>query len=219
MTKIISMMEIMILIDKSSSNKVKRHGFTPPLNFQQIGAWCAAAILVLSYFLVIMPGNYFIHVSFVIIFWLIYSWIVAFLLYFCLRTTWSDPTDPNVKYEQECRKQGIEPVENQELEFLWDVWEAFVLERTKHWGDWNRWVDLFDHHWKWLNNCIGGANYRLFIGLIVVLFIKNIVFMINALIFMFVLIIDEAKFQEGFEEYYGTQPSRWALFIYVLFLI
>lgn len=40
--------------------------------------------------------------------------------------------------------------------------------RTKHCGDCNRCVAVFDHHCKWLNNCIGGLNYSLFFGLVTI---------------------------------------------------
>ena len=199
--------------------KVKNHGFMTPLHPQQIGAWWVAALLVISYFMVIIPGNYFIHVAFIVIFWLIYGALVAALLYFWTRATLSDPTDRNVVYERECRKEGVEPEDNDELEFFCDVCEAYVHDRTKHCGDCNRCVDLFDHHCKWLNNCVGGANYALFIGLVIVLWAKTVVFVLNSIIFMFVLLIDEDKFHEGFEEFYDTQPNRWGLFVYVLLLL
>jgi hypothetical protein len=48
--------------------RTKHHGFMWPLHPQQIGAWCVAAILVISYFLVIIPSNYFIHTAWVVIF-------------------------------------------------------------------------------------------------------------------------------------------------------
>jgi palmitoyltransferase len=37
---------------------------------------------------------------------------------------------------------------------------------SKHCGECNRWVGGFDHHCKWLNNCVGGKNYRSFFILI-----------------------------------------------------
>eukprot|EP00347_Sterkiella_histriomuscorum_P005928 403354727 len=56
-----------------------------------------------------------------------------------------DPTDPNVYLEKSLRIQG-----------------------TKHCGDCNRCVAVFDHHCKWLNNCIGDLNYNYFLTLICV---------------------------------------------------
>ena len=62
--------------------KTKRHGFMLPLHPQQIGAWVAASILVISYFMVVIPSNYFIHVAWVVIFSLIYLGLVIALFYF-----------------------------------------------------------------------------------------------------------------------------------------
>ena len=41
-----------------------------------------------------------------------------------------------------------------------------MTKTSKHCGSCDRCVDGFDHHCKWLNNCIGSLNYRLFILLI-----------------------------------------------------
>ena len=42
-----------------------------------------------------------------------------------------------------------------------------VYENTKHCKTCNKCVSNYDHHCMWLNNCIGGKNYRYFIKFIV----------------------------------------------------
>jgi palmitoyltransferase len=41
-----------------------------------------------------------------------------------------------------------------------------VSSTSKHCSACNRCVDLFDHHCRWLNNCIAKGNYRTFVVLI-----------------------------------------------------
>jgi palmitoyltransferase len=68
--------------------------------------------------------------------------------------------------ERAAKKLGKELEENEELEYYCDVCESYVGDRSKHCGDCNRCVDVFDHHCKWMNNCVGEKNYKAFIILI-----------------------------------------------------
>ena len=47
-------------------------------------------------------------------------------------------------------------------------------ESAKHCGSCNRCVEGFDHHCRWLNNCVGKANYKLFFRLIVCVFLMSL---------------------------------------------
>ena len=58
-----------------------------------------------------------------------------------------------------------------------------VGEKTKHCGQCNRCVNVFDHHCEWLGNCVGASNYKWFIlqlifGFLVVL-VHNMVNITN----------------------------------------
>lgn len=55
-------------------------------------------------------------------------------------------------------------------EFMCEVCDTHVLNSAKHCGACNRCVDQFDHHCKWINNCVGRANYRHFFRLIIAAF-------------------------------------------------
>lgn len=68
--------------------------------------------------------------------------------------TITDPNDQNVYIEQNLIKMGI-PIDSTGFEFMCQICNANIGERTKHCGDCNRCVAVFDHHCKWLNNCIG----------------------------------------------------------------
>ena len=46
------------------------------------------------------------------------------------------------------------------LDLYCSICLAYVQERTKHCGPCNRCCSQFDHHCKWLNNCIGSENYQ-----------------------------------------------------------
>jgi palmitoyltransferase len=147
-----------------------------------------------------------------------YALLLAGVTVYCLRATLTDPTDRNVIYERQCRKEGIQAEENDELEYFCDVCEAFVHDRTKHCGDCNRCSDLFDHHCKWLNNCIGGKNYVDFLVLISILLGQTIVFMLVSIVFVISAFADNSKFQEGFYKWYDTDLNRAGLIVFIVLL-
>lgn len=63
---------------------------------------------------------------------------------------------------------NIENVPMEHLyEFEWETWDWYVSKTTKHCKVCNRCTKDFDHHWVWLNNCIGYNNYTSFILLLV----------------------------------------------------
>jgi palmitoyltransferase len=51
------------------------------------------------------------------------------------------------------------------------VCETHVTNTAKHCGACNRCTEGFDHHCRWLNNCIGKANYKTFFNLIIAFFL------------------------------------------------
>lgn len=120
------------MVVTSNLNKVKNHGLVWPWHPQQIGTWVTMTVLVISYYLILVPGTYFIHDGYVIAICILYGLLLVGVTIYCLKATLTDPTDRNVVYERQCRKEGIEAEENEELEYFCDVCEAFVHDRTKH---------------------------------------------------------------------------------------
>lgn len=60
------------------------------------------------------------------------------------------------------------------FEFICQLCKTHVHNRTKHCGECNRCVAVFDHHCKWLNNCIGELNYKWFMALITIYLTQQI---------------------------------------------
>lgn len=81
--------------------KVKDHGLMAPLHPQQIGTWVVMTILVLSFYLFLVPGTYYISTGFVVFIILTYTGLFIGVVIFCLRATLTDPTDRNVLYERQ----------------------------------------------------------------------------------------------------------------------
>lgn len=81
-----------------------------------------------------------------------------------------DPTDPTIALERKSRsKRRLVKFDKKKFSFYCDLCGTHVLERTKHCRQCNRCTADFDHHCSWINNDIGGANYRVFIALLLAL--------------------------------------------------
>jgi hypothetical protein len=82
-----------------------------------------------------------------------------------ITVTLSDPTDPIVGAERKARLDRAY-FDFRKFSQICTICKTHVLENSKHCGHCDRCVDGFDHHCKWLNNCIGQQNYSKFIWLI-----------------------------------------------------
>ena len=81
-----------------------------------------------------------------------------------LLTAW-DPTDPVVYQHRQALQHGSVFQENL-YTMVCTACGTNVSAEAKHCSRCDRCVDSFDHHCKWLNNCIGQCNYRYFCGLL-----------------------------------------------------
>lgn len=159
-----------------TSNQTQRpqrrvHGLQLPLNYLQVLGWIVFVITMLLNFCILVQ-ILFDELKFVsiIIFSILYIFHIASHLAALLR-------DPG---ESALRKQEINTVP----EFDRTV-HAHVIEngrchlcnintsdkKTKHCGICNKCVYHFDHHCKWLNNCVGRRNYVPFIVCVISAFL------------------------------------------------
>lgn len=139
------------------------HGLQLPLNYLQVLGWMVFVITTLLNFVILVQIQFDdLKFASIVIFTLLYIFhVVSHLTALLL--------DPS---ESDLRKQEVNTVP----EFDRTI-HAHVIEngrchlcninttdkKTKHCGICNKCVYHFDHHCKWLNNCIGRRNYVAFI--------------------------------------------------------
>ena len=105
--------------------------------------------------------------------------LLLFGIYFYYKTSVCDCTDPLI-YFQRLNRDNLDEIQDRYRLFCTKcMLNTQVL--TKHCGYCNRCCYKFDHHCKWLNNCIGEYNYFHFLKLCVFLIIYMIlsIFIIN----------------------------------------
>lgn len=57
-----------------------------------------------------------------------------------------------------------------------DICRSYVNVSSRHCRACVRCVENFDHHCMWINNCVGGKNYRLFIVMISATFTSMVIY-------------------------------------------
>ncbi|OMJ81860.1 hypothetical protein SteCoe_17559 [Stentor coeruleus] len=140
---------------------VKPTGIDTPLSFQQILSWILILYWTVVYFFLLVP----IKCCFTIVLMTaIYTLLFGFLLYFGIKITKSDPSDPYIsQYKHSLRTTT--PFSSDYNNFC-ALCHSPVHDESKHCMVCYRCVENFDHHCTWVNNCIGKSNYQLFIKLI-----------------------------------------------------
>lgn len=103
----------------------------------------------------------------------IFGAISLIVVYYWLASTRSDPSDPTIRAQRICEAK-FERFDGTNYDFMCEICDTHVLSSAKHCGACNRCVSEFDHHCRWINNCVGGKNYTQFFRLIVAAFFMTL---------------------------------------------
>ncbi|XP_076169899.1 uncharacterized protein LOC143147983 [Ptiloglossa arizonensis] len=140
------------------------HGLQFPLHPQQVIGWIVILIIAINTFAVLTPllePN--LRPAFSILI------AAIFFTHLCSHLTvlLLDPADPQVRSQpankvlpEFDRAKHSRVIENGRCHLCNITTNS---KRTKHCSICNKCVVRFDHHCKWLNNCIGGRNYSAFL--------------------------------------------------------
>ena len=148
----------------------RKNGWSWPINLQAWITWVLTGIEVVIIGVIYVPfmGEKY-HVAVYSTLLSIFAITIVVMTYLTLKCMIADPTEP-MMYKG--------PNNALDYEYECDDWNCYVLEKTKHCKECNRWVRGFDHHCIWLNNCIGYNNYMYFYLLMIVYCLYNTLFII-----------------------------------------
>ena len=148
--------------------KVRTHGLERPYHPFQIISWFVTAYTSIIFCILIIPEYQDIErILYIIIF------SILLVLYLCIgyQVSKSDPTDPSILLFQSCKdhkynlySQLLELEESNDR--FCTICQCPVNTLSKHCVRCGRCTIGFDHHCKWVNNCIGEKNYLKFALLI-----------------------------------------------------
>jgi palmitoyltransferase len=140
--------------------KVKKNGFSTPLHPFQILSYILTLLNIFTAALAFPP---ILPTPAVLVLWTAYPLSQFLVVAFGFIVTRADPTDPLVH----ASKVVAASLELPNIGYKCHLCDSYVDKTSKHCGQCNRWCTGFDHHCKWTNNCVGSANYRPFIALVV----------------------------------------------------
>ena len=148
--------------------KSRRHGLERPYHAFQIMSWFVTAYTTTIFYILILPEYLGIERELYIA---IFSILLLLYLWIGYLVSKSDPTDPAILLFKTCKEHQYDlyrqllALEEMNDRFC-SICQCPVNSSSKHCIRCGRCTIGFDHHCKWVNNCIGEKNYISFILLI-----------------------------------------------------
>ncbi len=178
-----------------------------PFHYIQIIAIIVIVFLVLMNYLTLcinIPTNPWQWLSIVLSSVLILPFLIVFLVLSCL-----DPAENEVIYKSHGPRTDFDRREHAHVitDLYCHVCLVHVTEKAKHCSSCNKCIYAFDHHCIWLNTCIGGKNYRLFLFMLSLVVLGTLMIFINSLL-QFIGTFQDSSSTLSLKPYYDSSKIQ-----------
>lgn len=141
----------------------RSHGFSRPWDSLQVISWGLIGLFLSLFFTF---NGLFLRPPLGYALCIVYGALATMTLILNSLTTRSNAADPMISNKLSEHDMYCQAIPTNLT--LCQLCHAYVNKSSKHCGRCNKCVIGFDHHCKWLNNCIGKSNYRLFFSFVTV---------------------------------------------------
>ena len=153
-----------------------------PLHYVQILANIVIIFIILMNYLTLcvnIPTHPWQWLSIVLSSIIILPFLIIFLI-----ISFKDPAEDEVIYKSYGPRTDFDRQQHQHVitDLYCHVCSVHVSDKAKHCASCNKCVYSFDHHCMWLNTCIGGKNYRLFLAMLTLIVIGTLIIFLNSLL-------------------------------------
>ncbi|XP_035704370.1 palmitoyltransferase ZDHHC1 isoform X2 [Folsomia candida] len=164
MTNFCSLQNHLIEIEPQHRKWRRIHGMELPLHPQQILVWVLMTLFLIFTYVFLIPD---LPPAYALPVYIATSITYATMMISYFAATLIDPGHPAVRsaklrkpVPEFDRTKHAHVIENGRCH-LCNI--TVFHQRTKHCSICNKCVDNFDHHCRWLNQCVGGRNYKFFV--------------------------------------------------------
>ncbi|OMJ88609.1 hypothetical protein SteCoe_9385 [Stentor coeruleus] len=162
---------------------IRKSGCQCPWNIYQSISYLIFAGAILILFLQVFPEFELLGQILIIVFFII---TITALIFYAIKLTYSDPTDPLViDFRSTIDPELRDELENKTTRYCNFCKSPVSSIRSKHCMRCNRCTSIFDHHCKFVNNCVGERNYHDFIKLILALEVFEVFLASVCMVFFF----------------------------------
>ncbi|CAF2791483.1 unnamed protein product [Rotaria sp. Silwood2] len=110
--------------------------------------------------------------------------MVKYCTFFTFYSSFFYPADDEVIYKSRGPRTDFDRRQHAHVitDLYCHVCDVHVTEKAKHCSSCNKCIYSFDHHCIWLNTCVGGKNYRLFLSMLSLIVIGTLFIFFNSLL-------------------------------------
>jgi palmitoyltransferase len=183
------------------------NAYSLPFHYLQILAIVVIVFLILMNYLTLcvnIPTNPWQWLNIILSSLIILPFLIVFITLTCM-----DPADDEVIHKSHGPRTDFDRRQHPHVitELYCHVCDVHVTEKAKHCSSCNKCIYSFDHHCIWLNTCIGGKNYRLFLIMLSLTVMGTLIIFINSLL-QFIGSFQDLSSSLSLKPYYGSGKPR-----------